>query len=300
MMLIWTAGITLGSAYTFSTAWWAALVTFLNVFSLWCVNYAAVEMERPFSAGVNGLPLHEEVDAMNECLLLLMLQNTKHVPVLAKHSVSKKPEDLMNTERLWDLLPQREQKSFFQADSKSAKAHAESDVGRSNSVGFGVVKLSSGVDEKVNTAMKRQRSTVTHLRAELLVDGDLEQGGPTILDSSEDQDAFPSVASADLEDEDAFPSAASADPEDGGDSEMRHGGSVRCTGSCADGPEDHICSESKLRERPSTVIGCEEENGMQEQLPVTADAAALVSNCCFMQPTDERAAVSSTSALVRR
>ncbi|CAJ1452956.1 unnamed protein product, partial [Effrenium voratum] len=63
MLLVYTVGITIGSAYTFETWQSAALVTLLNVFSLWCVNYGAVEMEHPFCSGSHGLPLHKEVQS---------------------------------------------------------------------------------------------------------------------------------------------------------------------------------------------------------------------------------------------
>ena len=38
----YTAGICIGSAYVFEMWESASLVTLLNVFSLWCVNYGAV------------------------------------------------------------------------------------------------------------------------------------------------------------------------------------------------------------------------------------------------------------------
>lgn len=124
MLIVYTAGICVGSAYVFEMWESASLVTLLNVFSLWCVNYGAVEMERPFCAGNHGLPLHREVRSMNECLLILMLDQTQTVPKM-RSAASNRVSDLITTQPILDGIPENELESFFAA-AKLSKAERRS------------------------------------------------------------------------------------------------------------------------------------------------------------------------------
>lgn len=36
---------------------WAGVYAFTSVFSLWCIQYIAIELEQPFGDGVNNLDL---------------------------------------------------------------------------------------------------------------------------------------------------------------------------------------------------------------------------------------------------
>ena len=106
MLIVYTVGISVGSAYVFELWISSSLVTLLNVFSLWCVNYGAVEMEHPFCSGNHGLPLHREVRNMNECLLVLMLHQTQTVPSMS--NASKRVSELIETCPITDHLPSNE------------------------------------------------------------------------------------------------------------------------------------------------------------------------------------------------
>ena len=81
-------------------------------------------MERPFCAGNHGLPLHREVRSMNECLLVLMLDQTQTVPTM-RSSASNRVTDLITTQPILDGIPQSELQSFFAA-AKLSKAERRS------------------------------------------------------------------------------------------------------------------------------------------------------------------------------
>jgi len=126
MLIVYTVGISVGSAYVFELWISSALVTLLNVFSLWCVNYGAVEMEHPFCSGNHGLPLHREVRNMNECLLVLMLDQTQTVPSMS--NASKLVSELIETSPITDHLPSHEKtngvekETFFSTGVKRSRS----------------------------------------------------------------------------------------------------------------------------------------------------------------------------------
>ena len=81
-------------------------------------------MERPFCAGNHGLPLHREVRSMNECLLILMLDQTQTVPKM-RSAASNRVSDLITTQPILDGIPENELESFFAA-AKLSKAERRS------------------------------------------------------------------------------------------------------------------------------------------------------------------------------
>jgi|EP00927_Polykrikos_kofoidii_P071867 putative membrane protein len=63
-----------------STAWMAACITFVVIFSFWSINYIAVELEMPFGDDANDLPLHEMQVDMNRSLRILIHDLVQNVP----------------------------------------------------------------------------------------------------------------------------------------------------------------------------------------------------------------------------
>jgi len=60
--------------------WWAAGLTFAEVFGFWSINYIAVEIEMPFGDDHNDLPIPELQAEMNRDLKVLLHQDAQHVP----------------------------------------------------------------------------------------------------------------------------------------------------------------------------------------------------------------------------
>jgi len=59
-------------AASVKTTFWAGLITFIVVFSFWCINYIAVELEQPFGDDANDLPLHDMMKDLNISLSQLL------------------------------------------------------------------------------------------------------------------------------------------------------------------------------------------------------------------------------------
>merc|ERR1711972_155998 len=63
---------------------WSAIFTFLPVFGVFSLNYVARELEMPFGNDDNDLPLLEFQEHMNNSMLMLVRQETDHVPHASK------------------------------------------------------------------------------------------------------------------------------------------------------------------------------------------------------------------------
>merc|ERR1712216_95759 len=48
---------------------WCCVLTFISVFSFWCINYIAAEIEMPFGDDANDLPIGRLQERMNACLV---------------------------------------------------------------------------------------------------------------------------------------------------------------------------------------------------------------------------------------
>jgi len=60
--------------------WFAALVSFLPVFGMWCLNFTAAELESPFGDDSNDLPLKEFQGGMNSSLIMLTHSKSDMLP----------------------------------------------------------------------------------------------------------------------------------------------------------------------------------------------------------------------------
>eukprot|EP00445_Apocalathium_hangoei_P080223 CAMPEP_0204194662 /NCGR_PEP_ID=MMETSP0361-20130328/62517_1 /ASSEMBLY_ACC=CAM_ASM_000343 /TAXON_ID=268821 /ORGANISM="Scrippsiella Hangoei, Strain SHTV-5" /LENGTH=502 /DNA_ID=CAMNT_0051156073 /DNA_START=32 /DNA_END=1540 /DNA_ORIENTATION=+ len=83
MLLTYTVGVAIAAGFVMH-AWWAAGgATFFNVLVLWSVNYTAAEIEQPFGADDNDLPIALEMHRMNDLLKTLLHAEAKIPPAYA-------------------------------------------------------------------------------------------------------------------------------------------------------------------------------------------------------------------------
>jgi len=68
----------------FSSSGCAAIFTFIPVFATCSLNIIAGELENPFGADDNDLPLPHFQDEMNQCLLMLLQENADLIPTISK------------------------------------------------------------------------------------------------------------------------------------------------------------------------------------------------------------------------
>lgn len=79
LLLHWAITPVLMSMWT--SHWCAAMIfTFAPVFSFWCINLIAVEIEQPFGDDINDLPTEELQREMNNTLLFLLEPELGQVP----------------------------------------------------------------------------------------------------------------------------------------------------------------------------------------------------------------------------
>lgn len=65
-----------------SRPWWAAMFSFIQVFTFWCLNLIALELENPFGTDANDIDGSQMHFEMNERLRLLLRSSTKTTPQL--------------------------------------------------------------------------------------------------------------------------------------------------------------------------------------------------------------------------
>jgi predicted membrane chloride channel (bestrophin family) len=71
-------------AATFITSpFWAGLLSFVGVFTLWSISYVAQEIERPFGDSANDLPLIEMQLSFNQSLTALLEKNAMTPPIFS-------------------------------------------------------------------------------------------------------------------------------------------------------------------------------------------------------------------------
>merc|ERR1711976_94579 len=70
-------------AATVGTTGWAAVITFIVIFSFWSINYIALELEMPFGDDLNDLPLQYMQKDFNRSLVTLMHPLALQVPEYA-------------------------------------------------------------------------------------------------------------------------------------------------------------------------------------------------------------------------
>lgn len=61
-------------------AWWASVLTFVQVFALWSLNYVATAIESPFGDDENDLPLVDMQQEFNNSLATLLMKEAEHPP----------------------------------------------------------------------------------------------------------------------------------------------------------------------------------------------------------------------------
>jgi len=67
-------------ASSIKSLWWAGTLTFVVVFSFWCIHFFSFELEMPFGRSTNHLPLEDMQVDMNESLLTLMHKHAQFPP----------------------------------------------------------------------------------------------------------------------------------------------------------------------------------------------------------------------------
>jgi len=81
VMLLFHAMVTpVICAATVETVYWAGIITFVVTFAYWSINYIAVELENPFGADANDLPLQGMQEDMNGSLKMLIREEAQRVP----------------------------------------------------------------------------------------------------------------------------------------------------------------------------------------------------------------------------
>lgn len=59
---------------------WAGVLTFVTIFTFWCINYIAEEIEMPFGDDLNDLPIAHMQKVMNKSLHTLLLRGSQRPP----------------------------------------------------------------------------------------------------------------------------------------------------------------------------------------------------------------------------
>mmetsp|Transcript_9308 Transcript_9308/g.16457 ORF Transcript_9308/g.16457 Transcript_9308/m.16457 type:complete len:487 (+) Transcript_9308:68-1528(+) len=80
MMSIHWLVIPLTCGTIISNIFWAGLLTFLVVFSFWCIHFFSFELEMPFGSSTNHLPLVDMQSDMNKSLLTLLRRKAQFPP----------------------------------------------------------------------------------------------------------------------------------------------------------------------------------------------------------------------------
>lgn len=62
------------------SGWWAGLLTFVVVFSFWCIHFFSMELEMPFGRSTNHLPLQDMQVDMNQSLTTLLHRQAQNPP----------------------------------------------------------------------------------------------------------------------------------------------------------------------------------------------------------------------------
>jgi hypothetical protein len=62
------------------SGWWAGLLTFVVVFSFWCIHFFSIELEMPFGRSTNHLPLQDMQADMNRSLTTLLHRYAQNPP----------------------------------------------------------------------------------------------------------------------------------------------------------------------------------------------------------------------------
>lgn len=79
-----------------SSAFWAFVFTFIQVFFFWSLNWIAVEIENPFGEDANDMDAESLQSEMNQHLLLLIKGSTRRTPRLSANKHVGNPADLGN------------------------------------------------------------------------------------------------------------------------------------------------------------------------------------------------------------
>merc|ERR1719261_2090481 len=80
MLMISSAVLPVTMAIIMENIVWCGALTFISVFSFWCINYIAAEIEMPFGDDLNDLPVAELQEGMNTALLMMMDNKCTSVP----------------------------------------------------------------------------------------------------------------------------------------------------------------------------------------------------------------------------
>jgi len=109
---------------------WAGVLTFLVVFSFWCIHFFSFELEMPFGSSSNHLPLIDMQSDMNRSLLTLLRRKAQFPPEFnCPHDVTVAPPTktgLMKERPTWALATGRPGSSGSQRTSKRVDPASES------------------------------------------------------------------------------------------------------------------------------------------------------------------------------
>jgi len=107
-----------------SRPWWAFILSFTQVFVLWCLNFISREIQNPFGTDANDIDSAELQCGMNKQLLLLLAPETKRTPTITRLTVKKRASNQKRNSM-------GEKKSFFAIWTNLESAETP---GRRNSV----------------------------------------------------------------------------------------------------------------------------------------------------------------------
>eukprot|EP00929_Paragymnodinium_shiwhaense_P089659 TRINITY_DN4980_c0_g1_i1.p1 TRINITY_DN4980_c0_g1~~TRINITY_DN4980_c0_g1_i1.p1 ORF type:complete len:498 (+),score=86.94 TRINITY_DN4980_c0_g1_i1:71-1564(+) len=82
-LVIYAMTVPLMAAFFIKQEGAAALMSFCTIFAVWCINYIAAELEMPFGADPNDLPLSNLEKEFNDGLQMLMHPLTKAAPTFS-------------------------------------------------------------------------------------------------------------------------------------------------------------------------------------------------------------------------
>merc|ERR1712127_439359 len=76
---------------------WAALLAFISIFVLWCIHFNALDLEFPFGARENDLPMNEFQEDWNNSLITFLDRRAQRPPSYQPAAeVGKKIETVMS------------------------------------------------------------------------------------------------------------------------------------------------------------------------------------------------------------
>lgn len=89
MLIISTLATPIVMATIMEELGWCCFLTFISVFSYWCINYIAAEIEMPFGEDANDLPIARLQISMNNILKMLLDEECQKAPNFTLNSANE-------------------------------------------------------------------------------------------------------------------------------------------------------------------------------------------------------------------